>query len=296
MNAKKGLTKIDLVVALACVVFVLINVPVIIAGGRGRAKLEVCMANLRALADAWQMQANDNDGKIASGDVWYSWVFPANVAGGPQLAWVEWPHPSPHLMPPNVTTNCTSAFTCYPNPCSQAAWQHSILEGKLGKYIGDLRVYRCPVGAKNQYVTYAMSHSMNTYPGSAGTNAPMLTNINQIIRPEERFVFLDVGSAKKGAFFVSYSGSGSTSPGRWYDPPPMRHNQGTTFVLPMDIPNTGNGPILIFSQLRICLGVAGLLIIVIVIYAGLQKPPGVMSRMFASTPTKIARIERFFDF
>ena len=231
MRNRNGLTRVDLIVAMACVVFVLANVPVIIAAGRGRAKLEVCLANVRALADAWQMHANDNDGKITSGDVWYSWTFPS-ISPGPQPAWFEWPHPSPHPMPPTATTNFTSAFTCYPTPCSQADWQHAITEGKLGKYTGDLRIYRCPAGNKDQYVTYSMSQSMNTYPSAAGPGSVsrMITVINQITKPAERFVFLDAGYAKRGAFFLTYNSSGSVRPGKWYDPPPMTHSQGTTFV------------------------------------------------------------------
>jgi prepilin-type processing-associated H-X9-DG protein len=229
MRNRTGLTRVDLIVVVACVFFVLANVPVIIAAGRGRAKIEVCMANLRALADAWQMNSNDNDGKIASGDVWYSWTFPTS-AGGPQLAWREWPHPAPHPMPPSAATNYTAAYPLSCTTCTQADWQHAIAEGKMWEYVRDYNFYRCPAGNKNQYVTYSMSHSMNTWPGVAGTNAPVLTNINQIIRPAEKFVFLDAGFAKQGAFFVSFSGSGSTAPGRWYDHPPMLHNQGTTFV------------------------------------------------------------------
>jgi prepilin-type processing-associated H-X9-DG protein len=58
----------------------------------------------------------------------------------------------------------------------------------------------------------------------------MPTNINQIIRPEERFVFLDADHAMFGAFFVPYdSMGGGAPPGKWGDPPPIPHRQGTTF-------------------------------------------------------------------
>jgi prepilin-type processing-associated H-X9-DG protein len=102
----------------------------------------------------------------------------------------------------------------------------------MWKYVGDYNIYRCPDGDKWAYVAYSMSMSMNTYPNAGGTVSqpcPQFTNINQIVRPNERFVFLDTGIFKRGAFYVVYSGSGSSSPGRWYDMPPMRHSQGTTF-------------------------------------------------------------------
>jgi hypothetical protein len=222
MIKRAGITRIDLIVAVACVVFVLANVPAIIAGGRGRAKLEVCMANLRALTDAWQTFAGDNDGKVPSGDVWYSWTFPS----GPQLAWREWPHPWPHSMPPTAATNFSAAYPMPCTTCTEEDWKHAIAEGTLWKYVKDYKIYRCPVGAKDQYVTYAMAHSMNTWPNSGGSGAPTITNINQITQPAERFVFLDAGYAKKGAFFVKYSGSNIA---RWYDLPPVRHGIGTTF-------------------------------------------------------------------
>ena len=163
---RKGLTRIDAVVALACIALVLAQAAVINAGGRERSKKEVCLANLRSLAAAWQTYSNDNSGKIPVGDVYYSWVFPAS-AGGPQLAWCEWPHPFPHPMPPTYSTNYSAAYP-YGSSITQAAWEHAIAEGTMWKYIGDYNIYRCPDDDKGQYVTYSMSHSMNTYPNVAG--------------------------------------------------------------------------------------------------------------------------------
>ena len=224
MRKQTGLTRIDVAVALECIALVLAQAAVLNAGGRERAKREVCLANLRSLAAAWQTYSGDNSGKIPVGDVWYSWTFPTS-SGGPQLAWFEWPHPFPHPMPPNVATNYYAAYFSI-SLITQAAWEHATAEGTLWKYVGDYNIYRCPDGDKGQYVTYSMSHSMNTYPGSGGTGAVTITNINQISKPAERFVFLDTGSFRQGAFFVEYSGVNVAT---WCDPPPMRHSQGTTF-------------------------------------------------------------------
>jgi prepilin-type processing-associated H-X9-DG protein len=223
MNAKKGLARVDVVVAAACLAFVLANVQVIIAGGRERSKREVCLANLRALTTAWTMHANDNDGKIPSGDVWYSWTFPSGSSGGPQGGWYEWPHYWPHgpQTPAVMQTNPST-----PYPYKVADWQHSIAEGLLWKYIRDYNIYRCPSGGRNEYVTYTMAFSMNTWPGAGGPSAPVITNINQITQPAERVVFIDVGAAGRGAFYVRYG----DNPLKWYTFPPMRHDQGTTFT------------------------------------------------------------------
>jgi prepilin-type processing-associated H-X9-DG protein len=226
---RKGLTRVDMAVALACITLVLGQAAVINAGGRERSKKEVCLANLRSLVSAWQTYSNDNKCKIPVGDVWYSWTFPTS-AGGPQLAWCEWPHINPHPMPPSINTNAKTAYSLNFSAISsipQSAWEHAISEGTLWKYVGDYNIYRCPSAVREYYVTYYMSQSMNTYPGSGGTGSVSITNINQITNPAERFVFLDAGVAKQGAFFVTYTNS---TPGRWYDPPPMHHSQGTNFV------------------------------------------------------------------
>jgi hypothetical protein len=226
MNRRKGLTRVDAIIAVACIALVLAQAAVLNAGGRQRSKREVCLANLRSLAAAWQTYSSDNNGKVPCGDVWYSWAFPMGSSGGPQLAWHEWPHPWPHSMPPTAATNQANL----PNP-KQAAWEHATAEGTMWKYVGDYNIYRCPLGNKDQYVTYSMSHAMATYPGSAGPGAPIITNINQIIRPAERFVFLDAGFAKQGAFFLNYdSAGGSAPPGAFGDHRPTQHGRGTTFV------------------------------------------------------------------
>lgn len=228
MNEKNGFTRIDLIISAACLVFLFANIQVFSTTGRERSKLEVCMANLRALTAAWTMYADDNKEKIPCGDVYYSWSFPSS-AGGPQLAWREWPHYWPHSLPPTQSTNMSQAYPMG-SVIPETAWLHSISEGLLWKYVMDYKIYRCPDGDKSSFVTYSMSQSMNTYPNAGGTTAqpaPIFRLRNQIAKPAERFVFLDAGFAKQGAFYIPYSSSGGLL---WGDLPPMIHNQGTTFV------------------------------------------------------------------
>jgi len=230
MTIRKGLTRIDLVVVLACAVFILANVPIILAGGRQHAKRDVCMANLRALVSAWDMYTDDNKGKIPPGDVYYSWMFPTS-AGGPQLAWREWPHPFPHPMPPSIASNYSAAYPY--GQITAEAWKHSIAEGLLWNYVKDFDIYKCPIGRAGDLVTYSMSQSMLTYPyaGGPGSTSRMITNKSQIAHPALRLVFLDTGWAKQGAFFLSYDGTSDGAPkGSWGDWPPMIHNGGTTFA------------------------------------------------------------------
>ena len=64
---ESGFTRVDAAVALACIALVLAQAGMINAGGRERAKREVCLANLMSLTAAWQMYAQDNSGKLVNG-------------------------------------------------------------------------------------------------------------------------------------------------------------------------------------------------------------------------------------
>ena len=235
MRKQVGLTRIDVAVALACIALVLAQAGVINAGGRERSKREVCLANLRSLAAAWQTYSNDNSGKVPCGDVWYSWsmLCSSGVMGLP--AWHEWPHTWPHGPAPSCVTGSRAIMQAsLPNP-KIADWRHAIAEGTMWRWVNDYKVYKCPVGEKGQEVTYAMSHAMNTFPGSAGPGSvPRTIKLRgDIRRAAERYVFLDAGSAKQGAFFLRYDGDAGSPPaarGSFGDHAPCRHGHGTTFV------------------------------------------------------------------
>jgi prepilin-type N-terminal cleavage/methylation domain-containing protein/prepilin-type processing-associated H-X9-DG protein len=232
-----GFTLIELLVVIAIIALLMAVLLPALNRAREQGKRAVCLNHIKQLQIAWGMYCDENNEKIPSGDVWYSWSFPGNpgTSLAPQLAWHEWPHPFPHNMPPTAATNQVSLADptygggCVNNGgCKEPVWEHAITEGPIYKYIKDYKIYQCPVGDKGQYVTYAMAHSMNTFPNSGGAQAAGLEIRlrEQIKRTAERFVFLDAGFAKQGAFFVKYTGGSVT---RWYDLAPMRHGQGTTF-------------------------------------------------------------------
>jgi len=228
-----GFTLIELLVVIAIIALLMAVLLPALNKAREQGKRAVCLNHIKQLQAAWYMYCDENNENVPAGDVWYSWSFPLNYSGGPQVAWHEWPHPFPHTMPPSIATNYTPGTaapwdTASPPTVKEEHWQHAIYEGPLYKYINDYRIFQCPIGEKSQYVTYAMSHSMKTWPGSAGPGSISRTiNLrSQIKRTAERFVFLDAGFAKRGAFFVRYDGGNVT---RWYDLAPMRHGQGTTF-------------------------------------------------------------------
>jgi prepilin-type processing-associated H-X9-DG protein len=227
MNAKKGLTKVDCVVAVACVVFVLANVPVIIAGGRGRAKLEVCLANLRTLTAAWKAYADDNDGKLVNGAPEQS-TFPC--PGCPENTRAAAPSFGGHGKElPWIGTAYAATMEC--------GYKCAMDTGALWKYVQDYSIYRCPTAHKNKLITYIIVDAVNGVPGSAGgvdlgsrgANSSVWKNhLSQIRKSPSQLVFIDEGKITPDSYGVTYGAGGSFAPERWFDPPVIRHGDGTT--------------------------------------------------------------------
>jgi len=67
MKAKAALTKKDLIVVLACVVFLLANIAAIGPRGRRHAKQALCLSNLRKWGIIFQQFAADNEGYFMKG-------------------------------------------------------------------------------------------------------------------------------------------------------------------------------------------------------------------------------------
>jgi prepilin-type N-terminal cleavage/methylation domain-containing protein len=238
MNKRRGFTLVELLVVIAIIALLMAILLPALNKAREMGKRAVCLSQIKQLGVAWYMYCDDNKEQVPVGDVWYSWSMPCGGTASGLPSWHEWPHPWPHApVKPCMPGAAAIMQASIPNPpgIKLADWQHAIAEGVLWKWIKDYKVYKCPVGDKGQEVTYAMSHAMNTYPGSAGPGtlgAPRNIKLRtDIKRTSERFVFLDAGFAKQGAFYLNYnSGGGAAPPGSFGDHRPTRHGRGTTFV------------------------------------------------------------------
>ena len=94
---KVAFTKKDIVVLLACMVFVLASLGAVGATGRGRAKEAVCVTHLMNLGRIWQLFVNDNHSHFPSrggGDVWGE----VTMGAWPYVLWQYDPRVSPNLM------------------------------------------------------------------------------------------------------------------------------------------------------------------------------------------------------
>jgi hypothetical protein len=221
MNANKGLTRVDAIIAIACVALVLAQAGIINAGGRERTKRELCLANLRMLTAAWQMYADDNAGKLVNGAPQNRTQCPDCPAGPAYMCKAAAPSPSDtwnYARHGNEIPWVGPAYGATNDLCRKCA----IDSGALWKYVNDYNIYRCPVGNKGEMITYVIVDAANGLPRN-GTEAAgvWLKNGSQIIKPASRFVFIDEGYISPDSYGVYYNQQ------MWFDLPPVRHESGT---------------------------------------------------------------------
>ena len=189
MRLKTAITKKDIVIVLVCLIFLIINLGAISSGGRRRAKRAVCLTNLRQLTLAWTQYANDNDGFIVNGA--------AGIDRPSEPPWVG------------------SFFSNGP--------EAAIKSGALWPYCQELKLYRCPIGYPREVLTYAIVDGMNGLQRS-GTieGVHWIKNLEQILEPGERIVFIDIGWVTPDSYAVYFDRE------FWWDNPPARHGGGTS--------------------------------------------------------------------
>lgn len=212
MKRKTGFSKGDVLVVLGCVIFMLITLGALGNGASEEARrLErrsVCLGNLRSLVLAWLMYTDDNDGKIVNGAV--------GIGRPNEPTWVGRDWDPNYMLGKKLSENKQKA---------------AIKAGVLWPYCRTEKVYKCPQGQKGYNRTYSIVDSMNGVPQQdnprgRGPKEVMKKLIMkqrlQIRRPHERIVFIDEGWAALGSYAVYYDKE------KWWDPPPVRHEEGTT--------------------------------------------------------------------
>ena len=198
MRLKTAITKKDIVVVLVCLIFLVINIGAMGGGGRRRAKRILCLTNLKQLTLAWTQYAYDNDGKLVNGD----------TEDFPPINETPW------------------VFDCW--DCSPEERETAIKEGALWPYCMDLKLYKCPTSSRWTTRSYCVVDAMNCMGWDSFR--VMLKNITDILNPSERGVFLyDGGTAGASMGGWTQYSIYSTDRWIWWDPPPIRHEEGTTF-------------------------------------------------------------------
>ena len=199
MKSKIILTTKDIVIVLVCLIFLVINVGAISSSGRRRAKRTICLTNLRQLTLAWTQYADDNGGFIVNGA--------AGIFRPTEPPWVntDWydPYSSGHLIPKDFR-------------------EKAIKNGALWPYCKDLKLYHCPSGYPYELRNYTIVDGMNGLQRDGTVEGiHWIKKMEQIQRPTRRAVFIDEGWITPDSFAIHFQQE------RWWDPPPVRHSNGT---------------------------------------------------------------------
>ena len=222
MKDKTKFTKKEILVVMGCAVFLLLNIGAIGSGSRGKAKRLVCLTNLKQLTLAWNIYADDNDQKIVNGEAY---------GGGDGLAPVPTSgrHKGEHWWTGDDIANGYMGGQKLPKDIQLEA----IRAGALWPYCGDVKLYRCASGTPGNIRHYSIVDSMNgryrngTYAVNSGAivGETVLWIKNKtdirIPGPAQRIVFIDEGQITSDSYAVHYLNES------WWDPPPVRHGEGT---------------------------------------------------------------------
>ena len=206
MNKKGAFTLIELLVVIAIIAVLMAILMPALNRVKEQGKRATCLNNLKQLTLAWIMYADENDDNLVNGDTGEYGIHPD--------------------QDPWVMRDWSAGMTTREK-------ERAIQNGALWPYTKEMRLYKCPTvnkivrGTANEEIrrTYSVADSMNCKDWS-DMNAKMIKKRIKIKEPAYRIVFLDDGGegfAHMGGWTVYVTEE------RWWDPPPVRHGDGTNF-------------------------------------------------------------------
>ena len=156
MRNRSGFTLIELLVVIAIIALLVSILMPSLRRARELAKISVCMSNLKTLALAWRLYAEENDGRLADSDT------------ASPCAWITEESPE----------------------------ENAIRNGALWAYTGSLDNYHCPADRSEFTCAkkHLCSYGANDYFGEYGiwrSNCRHIWRLGDIRTPGDTFVFID---------------------------------------------------------------------------------------------------------
>jgi len=195
MNKTRGFTLIELLVVIAIIAVLMAILMPALNRAREQGKRSACLNNLKQLALAWNVYADDNDNRIVNGN---TSTGSHNKDG---TCWVYWPGWG----------------------ATEERQIEELKRGLLFSYCPNINLYKCPTGVRGEVVTYAIVDSMNGYDAIPGAQGHIVKSRLQIHNPATQAVSLDEGRLSPASWTIWYDQE------RWWDQITARHGDGTNF-------------------------------------------------------------------
>jgi len=217
---KHGFTLIELLVVISIIALLMSIMVPTLSRAKKMASGSVCLANQRNLITAWLTYTVDNNNKLVGGNT-YQTGWP-----GIEYQWCKEP------------MNDDGSFETEKMNITQRQRENGIKAGNLYDYIQDVKVYNCPADKRakqsppyNPYRTYAITGVMYGEDAAANHNGVIAyTNIAQISRPGEKYVFVEEYApnqyVNQGSWQLKITATKATS--GWWDAMAVWHSSRST--------------------------------------------------------------------
>ena len=216
---RQGFTLIELLVVISVIAVLMAILMPALSRAKEQGKRAACLSNLKNLSLAWIMYADENDDNLVCGD--------SGEYTGMNSASLPF-NKSHYNEEPWVLRDWSQGMT-------QQQKEQAIMDGALYPYTKTLKLYKCPTVERKVAMSYNhVSPPVRTYSISDAMNcrnwdnmgAEMLKKRTTIPEAANRIVFVDDGGTCPSALggWTVY-----TNQWTWWDPPPVRHGDGTTF-------------------------------------------------------------------
>jgi prepilin-type N-terminal cleavage/methylation domain-containing protein/prepilin-type processing-associated H-X9-DG protein len=219
MKKNRAFTLIELLVVIAIIAILLSVLIPALTKIKDAGKRAICLYDLHALGQAWVVYAEQNDAKLCNSKK--ARINEIPTTGGARQFRMNWA-PTAYHNEPTWVGWWDGART------DAIAQQACLTLGTLFPIVDTIKVYRCPIGDRNEWRTFSIPDSLNGHNGFESYTPPgkVIRKMSELRSPGTRMSFIDEGLATTESWTIN-----PPPIVKWWDAPPLRHGEGTTVAM-----------------------------------------------------------------